>query len=103
LLFLDEPLGGLNPVETQDAIRLISDLRDRGITIVFIEHIIKAVTALSDRIMVLAQGQKLAEGKPADILANEEVRRAYLGDVEGALKRRRRPQPSRGAQVGAIS
>jgi ABC-type branched-subunit amino acid transport system ATPase component len=88
LLFLDEPLGGLNPVETDEAIGLIRDLKSRGVTIIFIEHIIKAVAAVSDRVMVLARGRKLAEGTPQDVLANEEVKRAYLGDVAGALQRK---------------
>jgi branched-chain amino acid transport system ATP-binding protein len=87
LLFLDEPLGGLNPVEADEAILLIRDLKNRGVTIVFIEHIIKAVAAVSDRVMVLARGRKLAEGTPKDVLSNEEVKRAYLGDVAGALQR----------------
>lgn len=87
LLFLDEPLGGLNPVEADEAILLIRDLKNRGVTIVFIEHIIKAVAAVSDRVMVLARGRKLAEGTPKDVLANEDVKRAYLGDVAGALQR----------------
>lgn len=87
LLFLDEPLGGLNPVEADEAILLIRDLKERGVTIVFIEHIIKAVAAVSDRVMVLARGRKLAEGTPKDVLSNEDVKRAYLGDVAGALQR----------------
>ena len=87
LLFLDEPLGGLNPVEANEAILLIRNLKDRGVTIVFIEHIIKAVAAVSDRVVVLARGRKLAEGTPKDVLSNEDVKRAYLGDVAGALQR----------------
>lgn len=87
LLFLDEPLGGLNPVEADEAMGLIRDLRDNGVTIVFIEHIIKAVAAVSDRVMVLARGRKLAEGTPKEVLSNDEVKRAYLGDVAGALQR----------------
>ncbi len=87
LLFLDEPLGGLNPVEADEAILLIRELKNCGVTIVFIEHIIKAVAAVSDRVMVLARGRKLSEGTPKDVLSNEEVKRAYLGDVAGALQR----------------
>jgi len=59
----------------------------REVTIVFIEHIIKAVAAVSDRVVVLARGRKLAEGTPKDVLSNEDVKRAYLGDVAGALQR----------------
>jgi ABC-type branched-subunit amino acid transport system ATPase component len=100
LLFLDEPLGGLNPVEANDALKLIRLLRDRGVTIIFIEHIIKAVSAVSDRIMVLAQGRKLAEGTVSEVLNNEDVKRAYLGDVSGALKRNAARAAARKNTVG---
>ncbi|MCC7272204.1 MAG: ABC transporter ATP-binding protein [Alphaproteobacteria bacterium] len=89
LLFLDEPLGGLNATEVNEALDLIRTLRDGGVTIVFIEHIVPAVMSVSDRVFVLAGGRKLAEGKPAEILADGAVRRAYLGDVGGAVRRYR--------------
>lgn len=98
--FLDEPLGGLNPVEANDALKLIRLLRDRGVTIIFIEHIIKAVSAVSDRIMVLAQGRKLAEGTVSEVLNNEDVSAAYLGDVSGALKRNAARAAARKNTVG---
>lgn len=102
LLFLDEPLGGLNPVEADEAILLIRELKESGVTIVFIEHIIKAVSALSDRIVVIARGRKLAEGTPKEVLSNADVKRAYLGDVAGALQRNlHRRQKRREAQDGA--
>jgi branched-chain amino acid transport system ATP-binding protein len=87
LLFLDEPLGGLNPTEVKDALGLIRSLNDSGITIVFIEHIIPAVMTLCHRVVVLASGRKLADGDPSEIVANPEVQRAYLGDVKAAVKR----------------
>jgi branched-chain amino acid transport system ATP-binding protein len=87
LLFLDEPLGGLNASETKDAIELIRELRNSGITIVFIEHIIPAVVAVSDRIVVLANGSKLASGAPQEVTSNPDVQRAYLGDIGGAIER----------------
>jgi branched-chain amino acid transport system ATP-binding protein len=87
LLFLDEPLGGLNASEARDAIELIRELRRTGLTIVFIEHVIPAVVAVSDRIVVLANGRKLAAGTPLEITSNPEVRRAYLGDIHGAVDR----------------
>ena len=87
LLFLDEPLGGLNQAEADEALSLIRAVNERGVTILFIEHIIRAVTAVSHRIMVLAGGKKLAEGAPDDILAHAEVRKAYLGDIDSALER----------------
>lgn len=98
ILFLDEPLGGLNQSEAADALRLIRSLNEEGVTILFIEHIIKAVSAVSHRIVVIARGQKLAEGPPAEVLANEEVKRAYLGNISSALERinqRRKPVPAR--------
>ncbi len=87
ILFLDEPLGGLNQSEAADALKLIRSLNEGGMTILFIEHIIKAVAAISHRIVVLARGQKLAEGMPEAVLANEEVQRAYLGNISSALER----------------
>jgi len=87
ILFLDEPLGGLNQSEAADALKLIRSLNEAGVTILFIEHIIKAVSAVSHRIVVIARGQKLAEGTPSAVLSNEEVKRAYLGNISSALER----------------
>lgn len=106
LLLLDEPLGGLNPVESQEAIKLFAELNRKGLSIIFIEHIIKAVTAISHRVMVIARGKRLSEGTAAQVLADEAVRRAYLGDVAGALARhtgRSRPQPAASGGAGATS
>ena len=89
LLFLDEPLGGLNPTEVKEALDLIRTLNASGVTIVFIEHIVSAVISVSHRIFVLADGRKLAEGPPREILADQAVQRAYLGDVKGAVNRLR--------------
>jgi len=87
LLFLDEPLSGLNGREVDEALRMIREISRSGVTIVFIEHIVPAVTAVSDRIVVVANGAKIAEGTPAEILAHHEVKRAYLGDVRGTAAR----------------
>jgi branched-chain amino acid transport system ATP-binding protein len=89
LLFLDEPLGGLNPTEVGEALDLIRALNASGVTIVFIEHIVSAVMSVSGRVFVLADGRKLAEGTPQEILASQTVQRAYLGDVKGAISRYR--------------
>jgi branched-chain amino acid transport system ATP-binding protein len=89
VIFLDEPLGGLNRTELDEALGLVRRLKAQGRTIVFIEHIVPAVMAVSDRVLVLANGRKLAEGTPKEILDNAEVQRAYLGDVAGAVSRRR--------------
>jgi len=81
LLLLDEVMGGLNPAESDEIIQLILDIKQAGtITQMVIEHDMKAIMRISDRIVVLNSGEKLAEGAPAEIVSNPEVVRAYLGD-----------------------
>ena len=82
VVLLDEPAGGLNPGETEHLAELIRGIRDQGITVVLIEHDMSLVMNISDRIMVLNYGQKLAEGPPEEIQTNEEVIEAYLGSDE---------------------
>ncbi|HVJ41230.1 MAG TPA: ABC transporter ATP-binding protein [Dongiaceae bacterium] len=80
LLLLDEPTAGMGDQETYDITRLIRKLhRDRNLSIILIEHDMRVVFHLADRIMVLAEGAALAEGTPAEIAANERVQAAYLG------------------------
>ncbi|NTU58724.1 MAG: ABC transporter ATP-binding protein [Chlorobiaceae bacterium] len=79
MLLLDEICGGLNKTETGIILGIIRTLRERGVTIVFIEHDMKAVTSICDNIVVLSSGEKLAEGTPVEITANPEVIAAYLG------------------------
>jgi branched-chain amino acid transport system ATP-binding protein len=79
VVLLDEPAGGLNSGETEHLAELIRKIRDQGITVVLIEHDMSLVMNISDRIMVLNYGQKLAEGAPEEIQRNEEVIEAYLG------------------------
>ncbi|NHQ60443.1 ABC transporter ATP-binding protein [Chlorobium sp. BLA1] len=79
MLLLDEICGGLNHTETASILQLIRDVREEGTTILFIEHDMKAVTSICERIVVLNSGVKLAEGTPAEITSNPEVIAAYLG------------------------
>ena len=79
LLLLDEVMGGLNPAESDEIIQLILDIRKLGITQMVIEHDMKAIMRISDRIVVLNSGEKLAEGSPDEIVKNPDVVAAYLG------------------------
>ena len=79
MLFLDEPFGGLTLSECDELIALLTSIRGRGITIVLIEHVMRALMALSDRVLIMNQGKTLFEGVPSEVLANEEVMRVYLG------------------------
>lgn len=79
ILLLDEPCAGLSPQESQEISTFILDIRKRGVAIVLVEHNVKMVLSLSDRILVLDHGQKIAEGTPTEISKNETVIQAYLG------------------------
>jgi branched-chain amino acid transport system ATP-binding protein len=80
LLLLDEVLAGLNPSEIDGMVQTVLKIREQGITIIMIEHVMKAVMNVSDRIIVLDYGQQIAEGSPEEIAKNEKVIEAYLGD-----------------------
>jgi len=83
VLLLDEPTAGMGDQETYEVARLVRRLhRQSGLTILLIEHDMRVVFNLADRIMVLAEGRVLAEGTPQEIAANEDVQRAYLGEVQ---------------------
>ena len=88
LLLLDEVMAGLNPSEINEIVALIRTVRDGGVTILLIEHIMQAVTALADHVHVLADGALIASGGPAEIATNPAVIEAYLG--HGAAERMRR-------------
>jgi len=80
LLLLDEVMAGLRPSEVDDMVQVLKTIRDQGTTIFVIEHIMRAIMALSDRIVVIQFGKKIAEGTPKEIANNENVIKAYLGE-----------------------
>ena len=79
MVLLDEVMGGLNPAESNEMIALILSLKTRGLTLVVIEHDMRAIMAVSDRVIVLNSGEMLAEGSPRDVANNPDVISAYLG------------------------
>lgn len=79
LLLLDELMAGLNPKEVDDACALIQQIRDAKVTILIVEHIVKAICSLSNRVVVLNMGEKIAEGPPEEITRNPQVVDVYLG------------------------
>jgi branched-chain amino acid transport system ATP-binding protein len=79
LLLLDEVMAGLNPTEVAQVIELIKKIRNKGITVFMIEHVMKAIMEISDRIIVLHHGEKIAEGPPEEIATSQEVIKVYLG------------------------
>lgn len=86
LILLDEVLAGLNPSEIAQMVETVHKIRDQGITIIMIEHVMHAIMKVSDRLIVLDYGKQLAEGTPEQITSNPKVIEAYLGDPEMARK-----------------
>lgn len=80
LLLLDEVMAGLNPAEVQAAVALVRAIRDRGVTVMVVEHVMDAILSLCEHIVVLDSGRKIAEDRPDRIVSNEAVIRAYLGE-----------------------
>jgi branched-chain amino acid transport system ATP-binding protein len=79
LLLLDEPMGGLNPSEVDLASAIVRKIRARGVAVVLVEHVMKAIMRISDRVVVMNQGEKIAEGAPAQVVADPAVLAAYFG------------------------
>lgn len=79
LLMLDEMMAGLNPTEVSEAMELVAKIRDSGITVIMIEHVMKAIMSICDRIIVLHHGQKIADGSPREVSGMQTVIEVYLG------------------------
>ncbi len=80
LLLLDELMAGLNPTEVAQGMELVTKIRDKGITVFLVEHVMKAIMSICDRIMVLHHGEKIAEGTPQEITTSKKVIEVYLGE-----------------------
>jgi branched-chain amino acid transport system ATP-binding protein len=80
ILMLDECMAGLNPTEVKNVMKFVLDLKAQGLTLLIVEHVMEAIMPISDKVVVLNAGKKIAEGKPQEIAANEEVIKAYLGE-----------------------
>jgi branched-chain amino acid transport system ATP-binding protein len=80
LLLLDEPMGGLNPTEVKQVMELLRKIAEQGITLFLIEHVMQAIMGISNHIVVLHHGEKIAEGPPAEMARDQRVVRAYLGE-----------------------
>jgi branched-chain amino acid transport system ATP-binding protein len=82
LLLLDELTTGLNPKESKEAVGLIRDIRDRGVSILIIEHVMSVIMGVSDRSVGRDHGEKIADGRPYEVVNNQRVIDTYLGDID---------------------
>jgi branched-chain amino acid transport system ATP-binding protein len=82
LLLLDELTTGLNPKESNEAVGLIQKIRAKGVSILIIEHVMSVIMGVSDRIVVLDHGEKIADGRPYEVVNDQRVIDTYLGDID---------------------
>jgi branched-chain amino acid transport system ATP-binding protein len=87
LLLLDETMAGLNSQEVKESVELVLKLRERGITLILVEHVMEGIMSIADRVIVLDDGEKIAEGSPRDVINNDKVIQAYFGDKYHAKRR----------------
>ena len=80
ILLLDEPLGGVDPGSIEEILALLRQIRSQGVTLIVIEHNLEALAEIADRLVAMTLGRKIAEGPPGDVMRNETLIRAYLGD-----------------------
>ena len=92
LLLLDEVMAGLRPREIEGALELIGSLRDEGMSILVVEHVMKAILSISDSVLVMHEGKELVRGKPQDVMEDERVIEAYLGQRYAQRMRARKEQ-----------
>lgn len=86
LLLLDEVMAGLTPPEVREIVKVIKEVNESGVTILLIEHIMEAIMSLSDNIVVISFGKKIAEGSPAEVAANKQVQEAYFGKEDDEIE-----------------
>jgi branched-chain amino acid transport system ATP-binding protein len=82
IILLDEAMAGLRPTETDEMIELVREISRQGIALLLVEHVMRVIMSLADRIVVIHHGEKIAEGEPQQIVQDKSVIDAYLGEVE---------------------